>query len=354
MRKILHIDMDAFYASVEQREDPALRGKPVAVGGAKRGVVMAASYEARAFGVRSAMPSGLARKLCPEIIFVKPHFDLYVADSKVIREIFRTYTDLVEPVSIDEAYLDVTEVKQGPPSATIVARSIKEEIFRTTGLTASAGVSYNKFLAKTASGMNKPDGLTVVLPDQVEDLLNGLPVGRFHGIGPKTAAQLEARGIRTGADLKKLTEEELARWMGKAGRYYYRIVRGIDERKVSTSRTRKSLAAERTFIEDIGEMPALLEKLRGIAETVADRLEKAGVSGRTITLKIKYHDFSIATRSKTLRQNTSSAAELFAIGSELLQTPLPPARPVRLLGISLSNLSSNDDDDGVEQLHLDL
>ena len=354
MRKILHIDMDAFYASVEQREDAELRGKPVAVGGRKRGVVMAASYEARRFGVRSAMPSGLARKLCPDLIFVKPHFEMYSAESKRIKAIFRSYTDLVEPVSIDEAFLDVTEVKQGPPSATLIAQAIKKEIYALTGLTASAGVSFNKFLAKTASGMNKPDGLTVILPDQVERLLDELPVSRFHGIGPKTAARMESRGITTGADIRKLSEEELARWFGRAGRYYYRIVRGIDERSVRTNRTRKSLAAERTFFEDIIAVPELLERLQGIADVVARRLQAAGLTGRTITLKIKYHDFVISTRSRTLKQGTSSAADLFSIGSELLRTPLPPARPIRLLGLSLSNLNAATDNDDVEQLSLQL
>ena len=354
MRKILHIDMDAFYASVEQRENPELQGRPVAVGGSKRGVVMAASYEARVFGVRSAMPSGLARKLCPDLLFVKPHFDIYSAESKRIREIFRSYTDLVEPVSIDEAYLDVTEVKQGPPSATLVAKAIKEEILEATQLTASAGVSFNKFLAKTASGMNKPDGLTVILPDQVEEVLNALPVGGFHGIGPKTAEQMEARGIKTGADLRTHSEEELVQWFGKAGRYFYRMVRGIDERKVSTSRRRKSLAAERTFAEDIMAMPQLLERLQGIADVVADRLQKAELTGRTVTLKVKYHDFSITTRSRTLQRGTASSAELFAIGSELLQSPLPPARPIRLLGLSLSNLNAATEEDGFRQLSLEL
>lgn len=354
MRKILHIDMDAFYASVEQREDPELRGKPVAVGGSKRGVVMAASYEARKFGVRSAMPSGLARKLCPDIVFVKPRFQIYSAESKRIREIFRSYTDLVEPVSIDEAFLDVTEVKKGPPSATLIAQAIKEEIYALTELTASAGVSFNKFLAKTASGMNKPNGLTVILPDQVERLLDALPVGRFHGIGPKTAARLEARGITTGADIRKLSEEELTRWFGRAGQYYYRIVRGIDERSVHTNRTRKSLAAERTFFEDITALPELLERLQGIADVVAERLLKAGLSGRTITLKIKYHDFTISTRSRTLKHGISSASDLFAISSELLRTPLPPARPIRLLGLSLSKLSISTDRDATEQLYLEL
>ncbi|MEO5931445.1 MAG: DNA polymerase IV, partial [Candidatus Kapaibacterium sp.] len=244
MRKIIHIDMDAFYASIEQREDPELRGRPVAVGGSKRGVVMAASYEARAFGVRSAMPSGLALRKCPDLVFVKPRFELYRAISHQVREIFRSYTDLVEPVSIDEAYLDVTDAKKGLPSGTLIARSIKEEIHEATGLTASAGISFNKFLAKTASGMNKPDGLTVILPDDAEAFLATLPIERFHGIGPATTRRMRSLGIENGGDLRERSERELVENFGKSGRYYFRIVRGMDGREVSPDRERKSLGAE--------------------------------------------------------------------------------------------------------------
>lgn len=352
-RKILHIDMDAFYASVEQREDPELQGRPVAVGGSKRGVVMAASYEARKFGVKSAMPSGLARRLCPELIFVKPHFEIYTEVSRQVREIFRTYTDLVEPVSIDEAYLDVTETKIGPPSATLIARAIKRDILETTRLTATAGVSFNKFLAKTASGMNKPDGLTVILPENAREVLDALEIGRFHGIGPKTAERLRRAGINTGADLRALSERELAAKFGKAGRYYYRMVRGIDDRSVRTHRRRKSLGAERTFLEDIGNIDELLNRLSGIAETISQRMERASLSGRTVTVKIKYYDFTISTRSRTLSHGIHTAEDLFRIGSELLRNP-PPARPLRLIGLSLSNLTEESDEDDSGQLELQL
>lgn len=339
MRKIIHIDMDAFYASVEQRENPELAGRPVAVGGSKRGVVMAASYEARAFGVRSAMPSMLALRRCPQLIFVKPRFDLYREISRQIREIFLSYTDLVEPVSIDEAYLDVTVAKKGLPSATLIARSIKEEIRDVTRLTASAGVSFNKFLAKTASGMNKPDGLTVVLPEDAEALLDSMEIGRFHGIGPATARRMQALGIETGAQLRGMSERELVEHFGKAGRYYYRIVRGDDERQVSPDRERKSLGAERTFDHDLSDIDELIGRLDLIAAEVARRMGNAAIAGRTITLKIKYHDFTISTRSRTLGHVVANAGDLRAVGIELLRTPLP-VRAVRLLGLTVSNFGT--------------
>jgi DNA polymerase-4 len=355
LKKIIHIDMDAFYASIEQRENRELAGKPVAVGGSKRGVVMAASYEARAFGVRSAMPSGLALRRCPELIFVKPRFELYRDVSRQVREIFRSYTDLVEPVSIDEAYLDVTEVRKGPPSATLIARAIKDEIRAATNLTASAGVSFNKFLAKTASGMNKPDGLTVVLPEEAEALLDALAIGRFHGIGPATARRREAIGIETGADLRRLDEALLVEHFGRVGRYYYRIVRGLDDRAVRPDRERKSLGAERTFERDISEVPEMLGKLEAIAAEVARRMAQASIAGRTITLKIKYHDFTISTRRRTLEHFTASAGELLAVGAGLLRDPFPPRRAVRLLGLTVSNLASPDDDDSAAaQMMLEL
>lgn len=350
MRKILHIDMDAFYASVEQREDPALRGKPVAVGGAKRGVVMAASYEARAFGVRSAMPSGTARRLCPDLIFVKPRFDLYTTASRQIREIFRSYTDLVEPVSIDEAYLDVTEPLKGPASATLAARAIKEEIFSATGLTASAGVSFNKFLAKTASGMNKPDGLTVIRPEEAAAILEALPIERFHGIGPATTKRMKGIGIDTGADLRARTEEELTAHFGKAGRYFYRMAHALDDRPVRVDRIRKSLGAERTFERDISDVAEMLERLKKIADEVSRRLQKAGIGGRTVTLKVKYGDFTISSRSRTMRYDLHGAEDLYEIGKELLCIPVPPPRPVRLLGLTLSNLREPGDEGFAEQM----
>lgn len=354
VRKIIHIDMDAFYASIEQRENPELAGQPVAVGGGKRGVVAAASYEARVFGVRSAMPSGLALKLCPRLIFVKPRFHLYSEVSRQIREIFRSYTDLVEPVSIDEAYLDVTHTLKGPPSATLIARAIKKDIRAATLLTASAGISYNKFLAKTASGMNKPDGLTVILPDDAERVLAAMAVERFHGIGPATARRLRAMGIEIGADLLKLTESELAERFGRSGRYYYRMVRGIDDREVVPHRERKSLGAERTFEHDLADLEHMDGRLESIAAEVSRRLDNASVAGRTVTLKIKYHDFTISSRSRTVGHGLHAAGEILAIGMDLLRTPLPPARPVRLLGLTLSNLYLRSDEPESEQLVLGL
>lgn len=354
VRKIIHIDMDAFYASVEQRENPELAGLPVAVGGGKRGVVAAASYEARVFGVRSAMPSGLALKLCPQLIFVKPRFQLYSEISRQIREIFRSYTDLVEPVSIDEAYLDVTEARKGPPSATLIARAIKEDIRAATLLTASAGISYNKFLAKTASGMNKPDGLTLILPDDAERVLAAMTVERFHGIGPATARRLHAMGIETGADLLKMTEGELAERFGRSGRYYYRMVRGIDDREVTPHRERKSLGAERTFEHDLADLEQMGMRLESIAAEVSRRLDNALMAGRTVTLKIKYHDFTISSRSRTSGHSLHAAGEILAIGMDLLRTPLPPARAVRLLGLTISNLHLRSDEPEPEQLVLGL
>lgn len=354
LRKLIHIDMDAFYASIEQRDNAELAGRPVAVGGRKRGVVMAASYEARAFGVRSAMPSGLALRRCPQLIFVKPRFDIYREVSQQVREIFRSYTDLVEPVSIDEAYLDVTDVKKGPPSATIVARAIKEEILQTTRLTASAGVSFNKFLAKTASGMNKPNGLTVILPEDADALLDGLAIERFHGIGPATAKRMRAVGIECGADLRRLEERELREHFGRVGSYYYRIVRGLDDRQVRVDRERKSLGAERTFERDIAEVEEMLARLEAIAAEVARRLEKASIAGRTVTLKIKYHDFAISSRSRTLDHSVATATELYAIGADLLRDPFPPLRPVRLLGLTLSNLHGENEMREEMQMMLEL
>ena len=353
-RKIIHIDMDAFYASIEQRENPELMGRPVAVGGSKRGVVAAASYEARAFGVRSAMPTAFAMRRCPDLIVVKPRFDLYREVSRQVREIFRSYTHLVEPVSIDEAYLDVTEVLKGPPSATLIARRIKEEIRAATGLTASAGVSFNKFLAKTASGMNKPDGLTVVLPQEAEVLLASLEIDRFHGIGPATARRMRQLSIETGADLLRMSERELAERFGKAGRYYYRIVRGIDTREVSPDRERKSLGAERTFERDLGALDEMTGRLDPIAAEVARRLASGSIAGRTVTLKIKYHDFTISTRSRTLERDIFSMEDLLSIGCELLRHPFPPPRSVRLLGLTVSNLHSRAGESECLQLSLEL
>ncbi len=330
--------MDAFYASVEQRDQPELRGKPVAVGGGgPRGVVMAASYEARVFGVRSAMPGFQARRLCPELIFVRTRFDAYKAASRQIREIFSTYTDLVEPLSLDEAYLDVTVPKRGPPPATLIARQIKQEILAETGLTASAGVSFNKFLAKVASAMDKPDGLFVIRPEDALAFVAGLPIERFFGIGPVTARKMQDAGIATGADLRARSEAELVHRFGKVGRHYFRIARGEDEREVSPDRPYKSIGAEETFASDLVAPAAMLEELRPIAERVAERMAAADRFGRTVTLKIKHDDFTLNTRQHTLADPVHSAEELMALARWLLHTPAPPRRPVRLLGLTASN-----------------
>jgi DNA polymerase-4 len=338
MRKIIHVDMDAFYASVEQRDRAELRGLPVAVGGAgARGVVMAASYEARAFGVRSAMPGFQARRLCPELIFVPTRFDAYKAASRQIRTIFESYTDLVEPLSLDEAYLDVSAPKRGGSVATEIARAIKQEIRAQTGLTASAGVSFNKFLAKIASDLNKPDGLTVIRPEQAEAFIGGLPIERFFGVGPATARKMKGLGIHDGALLRARSEDELARHFGKVGRHYFRIARGQDEREVRPDRPLKSIGAERTFDHDLADPAVMLERLGPIAEQVAERMARSGHFGRTVTLKIKHHDFSLTTRQRTLPDQVDSAEELMSMARWLLQHPEPPARPVRLLGLSVSS-----------------
>ncbi len=331
--------MDAFFASVEQRDNPELRGKPVAVGGSKaRGVVAAASYEARKYGVYSALASRIAAQRCPHLLFVKPRFDVYSAVSRQIREIFHTYTDLVEPLSLDEAYLDVTENKIGMPSATIIAKEIKVRILAETGLTASAGVSFNKFLAKIASDMNKPNGLTLVTPDKAEALVASLPIDKFHGIGKVTAAKMQAMGIVTGADLRERSEEELIRNFGKVGRYYYHIARAEDNRDVQPHRIRKSIGSERTFDVDLVEEADMLERLQYLAEEVAGDMARLQASAKTVTLKIKYFDFTLNTRSRTYLSAFNSADALYTIARELLQAPQLPQYPVRLLGISVSSL----------------
>ncbi len=338
-RKIIHIDMDAFYASVEQRDFPELRGKPVAVGGSReRGVVAAASYEARKYGVRSAMPSSRAYRLCPDIIFVKPRFDQYSAVSRQIREIFYEFTDLVEPLSLDEAYLDVTENKLGIHSATAIAKEIRKRIKAETELTASAGISINKFLAKVASDIHKPDGITLIPPDRALGFLEKLPIQRFHGIGAKTAEKMKRLSIHEGADLKKRSEIELVQLFGKAGRHYYKIVRAEDDRPVKPNRIRKSVGAENTFNEDINQIEDMLDRLSKILERVCERLAKIPTGGKTITLKIKYNDFQIQTRSKTQGRFLSDFKDIFPLVEELLHSPETPPKPVRLLGISLSNL----------------
>ncbi len=343
VRKIIHVDMDAFFASVEQRDNPELKGKPVVVGGDhKRGVVAAASYEARKFGVRSAMSSVVAKQKCPQLIFVRGSFDKYKAVSRQIREIFLEYTDLVEPLSLDEAFLDVTLSKRGKPSATLIALEIKKRIKETTGLTASAGVSYCKFLAKVASDINKPDGLFVITPDEAEVFLEKLEVKKFFGIGKVTSEKLNKRGIFTGADLKKMEQSELIRQFGKAGVYYYQIVRGIDNRPVEPSRERKSLGAENTFDKDYFLLEDLQDRMQEIEEELWRRLQRAKTYGRTLTLKIKFDDFEQITRSKTLLKEIDSPNELHKTALQLLHKESPFVKGVRLLGLTISNFPHAD------------
>ena len=352
MRKIIHIDMDAFFASVEQRDSPDLRGKPVAVGGAgPRGVVAAASYEARPFGVRSAMPSFKAKRLCPELVFVKARFDVYKAASRIIREVFSRYTDLIEPLSLDEAYLDVTVPKQGGPSATEIAAAIKAEIKEETDLTASAGVSFNKFLAKIASDLDKPDGLSVIRPEQADAFISNLTIERFFGIGPVTAQKMRKHGIETGLDLRERAEDELVRLFGKVGRHYYKISRGLDDREVRPDRPHKSIGAETTFDSDLTDSKMMLTRLEPLAERVAARMAATKNFGRTVTLKIKHRDFTITTRQRTLEERVQEVTELMSLADWLLHHPAPPSLPVRLLGLSVSSFEPMA---GSQQLSLDL
>lgn len=339
-RKIIHVDMDAFYASVEQRDFPELRGKPVAVGGSSaRGVVAAASYEARAYGVHSAMPSVTAARRCPGLVFVRARFDVYKEVSRQIRAIFRRYTSILEPLSLDEAYLDVTHPLIGPPSATLIARAIRAAIREETGLTASAGVSFNKFLAKAGSAHRKPDGLTIITPEKAMAFVAALPVEKFFGVGPVTAARMHDLGWRTGAHLQEISEDDLVARFGKAGRYYFRMARCLDDRPVRPSRTRKSLGAERTFDHDLDDVEAMRDRLADIAGTVAERASNAGIVGHTVTLKIKYHDFEQTTRQTTTDGCVREPGEILEMADLLLRHgPEPPAKPVRLLGITLSNL----------------
>ena len=340
LRKIIHIDMDAFYASVEQLDNPDLRGKPVAVGGSsKRGVVSAASYEARKFGVRSAMSSVMAKRNCPDLIFVKSNFDRYREISAQIRKIFFEYTDLVEPLSLDEAYLDVTENKKGLMSATLIAKKIRQQIKEKTGLNASAGISINKFIAKVASDINKPNGQKTVPPEEVIEFLEDLDIRKFYGVGKVTAEKMYRLGIFSGKDLKLKTEEYLTEHFGKSGTHFYNVVRGIHLSEVKPHRIRKSLGAERTFSENISSEIFMLERLENIAEEIERRLTKSKVAGKTITLKIKYSDFTQQTRSKTIGYFISSKELILEIAKELLYQE-KMKNSVRLLGISLSNLNT--------------
>jgi DNA polymerase-4 len=340
LRKIIHVDMDAFYASVEQKDDLSLRGKPVAVGGgSKRGVVAAASYEARTFGIRSAMSGYLARQKCPELIFVKPRFERYKEISLQIREIFREYTDLVEPLSLDEAYLDVTANKIGMPSATLIAREIRERIYVKTGLTASAGISINKFIAKIASDINKPNGQKTIPPEAVPDFLRALEIRKFFGVGRVTAEKMHNLGIFTGADLKDKSPEFLTAHFGKSGVHYHQVVRGIHMSPVQPKREPKSVGAERTFSENLSSEVFMSERLMAISLELESRLKPKKRAGKTITLKIKYSDFKLQTRSKTVPYYISTASMILEIAKELLyQESLENS--VRLLGISLSNLNT--------------
>ncbi|MGK9283211.1 DNA polymerase IV [Sinorhizobium meliloti] len=339
VRKIIHIDMDAFYASVEQRDNPELRGKPVAVGYPEaRGVVAAASYEARKFGVHSAMPSVTAKRKCPELIFVPHRFDVYRAVSRQIQAIFAEYTPLIEPLSLDEAYLDVTENLKGMQLATEIAEQIRARIRAETQLTASAGVSYNKFLAKIASDQRKPDGLFVITPKHGPDFVQALPVKKFHGVGPATAEKMKRLGIETGADLKSRDLAFLQQHFGKSGPYFYWIARGIDEREVKPDRIRKSIGAEDTFREDVHDLEAARAGLEPLIDKVWHYCEASGIRGKTVTLKVKWADFTQITRSKTIVAPIASAAEMGEIVELLLSPIFPAAKGIRLLGVTLSSL----------------
>jgi DNA polymerase-4 len=353
-RRIVHVDMDAFYAQIEQRDFPdKYAGEPIAVGGnPPKGVVKTASYEARPYGVHSAQPAVEADRKCPDLIFVPPRMEVYQEESRAIREILREYTDLIEPLSLDEAYLDVTDPKKGPPSGTLIAKRIREEIYKETGLTASAGVGPSKFVTKVASDQDKPDGLTVVRPEEQLGFIAGLPIGDFHGIGPVTEEKMQEMGIETGEDLQETDEKMLRRWFGKRGGHFKRLAMGADDRPVQPDRERKSVGAERTFSEDISGPEEMLARLEPIAGRVSRRLESAGRKGRTVTLKFKSHDHEVSTRQTTLRRAVRSESALMRLAERLLRRPHPPEEPVRLLGLSVSSLTGGKEGGG-EQLEFD-
>lgn len=337
--------MDAFYASVEQRDDPYLRGKPVAVGGSSdRGVVAAASYEARKYGVRSAMPSKIAVRKCPHLIFVRPRFDVYKEVSNQIRTIFHEYTDLVEPLSLDEAYLDVTHNKKGMASATLIAKAIRKQILEKTNLTASAGISINKFLAKTASDVHKPDGVTLIPPENALLFLEQLPIGKFFGIGKVTAKKMDGLGIHNGADLKKWEEVDLKKKFGKSGVYYYNIVRGIDNREVNPSRERKSIGAENTFREDLTNTDEIIGALTKITDTLYKRIVASNAFGKTLTIKIKFSDFKQITRSKTVDFEIKYRKDIITIMEDIMNSEDLSGSKIRLLGISISGFKKEKPD----------
>lgn len=353
-RKIIHIDMDAFYAAVEQRDNPDLQGKPVIVGGdpSSRGVVATCSYEARKFGIHSAMSAARAYRLCPQAVFVRPRFHAYREVSSQVRALFREYTDLVEPLSLDEAYLDVTENKKGIEYASRVAREILQEIFRRTALTASAGVSFNKFLAKVASDINKPAGLTVVTPEQAQAFIAELPIRRFHGVGRVTEKRMLARGITKGADLRACSLDDLQRWFGNSGKYFYEIAHGIDKRSVTPDRVRKSIGTETTLAEDCSDKCEIMLVLGKLAEKVETLLQAHQTSGLTLTLKIKYDDFQNVTRSLTSIEPIESAGMMLKLAEELLARTEAGERPVRLIGLTVSNLTTDIPFDADGQLDL--
>ena len=350
-RKIIHIDMDAFFASVEQRDFPELRGKPIAVGGNKeRGVVAAASYEARKYGVRSAMPSKIAAQKCPHLIFVKHRFDVYKEVSQQIREIFNEYTDLVEPLSLDEAFLDVTENKLDMKSAISIARRIKEDILKETQLTSSAGVSYNKFLAKIASDYNKPDGLTAILPEKAQSFMMDLPIEKFFGVGQATARKMHRLRIKNGADLRQWNKLDLGRHFGKNGQFYYDIVRGIDDRPVKADRVRKSVSKEHTFAEDIVLEKEIVKHLKEISSNVASYMSVKEIKGKTVNIKVRFKNFETITRSSSFSFYTNDEKHITEAAVSLYKN-LKNEREIRLLGVGMSNLDTEVDQ---RQLSLDL
>jgi DNA polymerase IV len=351
LRKIIHIDMDAFFASVEQLDNPELKGKPVAVGGSsERSVVAAASYEARKFGVRSAMPSAIAKRLCPDLIFVKHNFERYHEVSAIIFNIFKEYTEIIEPLSIDEAFLDVTDDKKNIVSATLIAERIRNEINHRTGLTASAGISVNKFLAKIASDINKPDGIFLIHPEEAEKFIEELPIEKFYGIGKVTARKMHKLGIHRGSDLKKWDLVSLVRNFGKVGVFYFNIARGIDERPVEPDQERKSVGTELTYEKDLTTSFAIIAELYKLEKELMERLEHSGTTGRTITMKVKFSDFRQITRSRTLQNYIRDFNTLHKEVSEIRKSLELEGFRIRLMGVSISNLESDDSDDN--QLHL--
>jgi DNA polymerase-4 len=356
VKKIIHVDMDAFYASVEQRDNPELKGKPVVVGGTPedRGVVAACSYEARRFGIHSAMATATAIKLCPQVVVLYPRFDAYEKVSSQIRSIFLEYTELVEPLSLDEAFLDVTENKKNMPVATEIAKEIRKRIFEKTGLTASAGVSYNKFLAKVASDFNKPDGLTVIPPAKAQQFIDRLDIGRFYGVGKVTEKHMLALGIRKGADLRKRSMQELTEEFGRSGEFFYNLSRGIDDRPVENEWIRKSVGKETTFRQDIEEKERMIETLEEISFELEEYAQKHNIMAKTITLKVKYFDFVQITRRRTIDAYVNDANTIMKNAAELLKNTEAEKKKVRLLGISLSNFEVEYRESSRDQLELDL